>query len=225
MKGTKKPGRFLIPSLLAAGFTAHDPAAATDLPASTSGGNDPNTGDMLRPFTQDHLVTLASHASHSSHSSHASHSSGGYSSGPGHSSHMSHTSHRSSATYEPYDDADYTTLPPPLPVPPPPPPPAPRAPSPTGTNPLFGSPPSSSHASPPADGKLPALSGRSERFAAVVRRVQIALLAQGFYSGPLDGIVGPVLRKSLRAFQASRRLDVTGTITPQTLDALHVSSD
>ncbi|MEI9899147.1 MAG: peptidoglycan-binding domain-containing protein [Hyphomicrobium sp.] len=75
------------------------------------------------------------------------------------------------------------------------------------------------------EAKLPALSGRTERFAAIVRRVQIALLAQGFFNGPISGTVGPVTRAALRRFQTSRGLEATGTITPQTLDALKISSE
>src|SRR3954453_9100335 len=108
MTRSKKPARFLIPSLLAAGFTAHDPARSALPQAAAPGTDDPNKGDVERVFTQDHLVTLgnnwshSSHASHSSggyggghssHVSHASHSSGGYGSSPSHSSHVSHTSH------------------------------------------------------------------------------------------------------------------------------------
>jgi peptidoglycan hydrolase-like protein with peptidoglycan-binding domain len=58
-----------------------------------------------------------------------------------------------------------------------------------------------------------------------VRRVEIALLAQDYYSGVIDGVVGPSLRSALRRFQKDRGLDVTGTITPKTLDALMISSE
>ena len=64
----------------------------------------------------------------------------------------------------------------------------------------------------PADG-LPALSGRTKRFASIIRRVQLALLAQDLYSGAIDGVVGPALRSALRKFQKARQLDITGTIT------------
>jgi His-Xaa-Ser repeat protein HxsA len=234
MSGGKKTRRFLIPSLLAAGFTAHDPAAAAVPQITTGGGDDPNRADAPRLFAQDHLVTLAQHSSHASHSSggysgghasHASHSSGGYSGG--HASHMSHTSHRSSATYEPYDDADYGTSPPPVPAPPPPmpAPSGPRATPPRGIDRLFNTPSASSEATAPTQNALPAMPGRSQRFASIVRRVQIALLAQGFYEGPINGAVGPATRAALRQFQRSRNIDETGTITPPTLDALRVSSE
>ncbi|MEA2885148.1 MAG: hypothetical protein QOH32_4404 [Bradyrhizobium sp.] len=205
-----KTRRFLIPSLLAAGFNMHDPVQAAFTKATTTGSDDPNAGKLFRIFTQDHVVLLAGHSSHSSHSSHASHSSGGYGGG-GHASHMSHTSHRSSGGS--YDDGDYDTAPAYAP-PPPPPPPAPVS--------LFGS----QKATPPkADATLPALSGRTKRFAAIVRRAQIALLAQGVYQGPINGAVGPATRAAIRRYQSSRSLSVTGTLTPQTLDALMVSSE
>jgi peptidoglycan hydrolase-like protein with peptidoglycan-binding domain len=50
-------------------------------------------------------------------------------------------------------------------------------------------------------------------------------MAQGHYQGAVDGVVGPAMRAGLREFQQSRGLAVTGTITPQTLDALMISSE
>jgi His-Xaa-Ser repeat protein HxsA len=206
--------RFLIPSLLAAGLGGQGPAHGT-LPQAMSGGGDDDHSrtNLLRRFAQDHYVTLAQHRSHSSHSSHRSSYGGG---------HYSHTSHRSSATgYDPYYEPSYAPVytPPPSPPPPPPPPPAP---APLVSDPrLRASPPGAAFSS---SAPLPALSGRTQRFASIVRRVQIALLAQGFFSGPITGTVGPATRGALRQFQRSRGLAVTGTITPQTLDALMVSS-
>lgn len=210
---------FLVPSLLAAGFSVHDAAHAQFLHATTSATDDPNAGNLLRQFSQDHYVTLASHSSHSSHSSHASHSSG-YGSG-GHYSHSSHTSHRSGGggyydpqpVMAPLPNVQPKTYPTPTPTP------TPTAPSP---QPLFG--PATRASAPPPDG-LPALSGRTARFASIVRRVQIALLAQDIYTGPINGTVSASLRSALRKFQKARGLDVTGTITPATLDALMVSSE
>lgn len=206
-----KRTRFLISSLLAAGFTGHQDAMAdTFAKATTTGTDDPNKGALLRRFSQDHTVTLAQHRSHSSHSSHSS----GYGGG----GHYSHTSHRSSTGggYSPsYDPAPAYS--PPYVAPTPAPPPQPRT-----AQPLFST--DARASAPPSDG-LPALSGRTKRFASIVRRVQIALLAQDFYGGGIDGQVGPGLRSALRKFQKARGLDVTGTITPPTLDALMVSSE
>lgn len=201
--------RFLVSSLLAAGFTGHQDALADTLArATTAGTDDPKAGALLRRFSQDHVVTLAQHRSHSSHSSHASHSSG-YGGG----GHYSHSSHRSSAGGA-YTAPSYS---PPYVPSTPTPPPQPRV----APQPLFA--PETRAAAPPPDG-LPALSGRTKRFASIVRRVQLALLAQDLYAGSIDGVVGPALRSALRKFQKARGLDVTGTITPPTLDALMVSS-
>lgn len=204
--------RFLIQTLAAAGFGSHDPAQADLAYVTGTGADDPNAGTLIRLFKQDHYVTLADHRSHRSHSSHSSHRSGS----GGHSSHMSHTSHRSSTGgYEPaYTPPDYST--------PAPPPPPPAPPPPDGLmSPIS---PPSQRATPPGDG-LSALSGRSARFKAIVRRVQIALLARGYYSGAIDGIVGPAMRAALRKLQAAHGLSVTGTITPETLDALMIASE
>lgn len=183
--------------------------AATFSKATTTPHDEPGGGSLLDRFRQDHLMTLADHRSHSSHASHSS----GYSGG-----HYSHTSHRSSAGggYSPSYDSGPTYTPPyEPPAPAPTPAPAPAA------QPLFA--PATRAAAPPPDG-LPALSGRTKRFASIVRRVQIALLARDLYSGAIDGVVGPTLRSALRKFQKTRSLDVTGTITPATLDALMISS-
>lgn len=216
--------RFLISSILAAGFGTPDPAHAQFMHATLDNTDDPNAGNLLQQFSQDHYFTLADHRSHSSHSSHSSHRSG-YGGG-GHYSHTSHTSHRSSAGGYDYDPAP---APAPAAVPYPSAPPrratqgATRdAPAIVSPQPLFGT--TDRASAPPPDG-LPALSGRTQRFASIVRRVQIALLAQDFYSGPIDGTVGAMLRSALRKFQSARGLEVTGTITPATLDALMVSSE
>ncbi len=209
-----KKRSFLIPSLVAAGFSvSHDGALASFDTPKTS-GSDPNDGNIFRLFQQDHLVQLAGHRSHSSHSSHRSSYGGG---------HYSHTSHRSSYSGGYYDPTP-VYVPQPVytaPAPAPSPTPTPASPYSSGaraTAPLFSTPPRTTD-----DAKLPALSGRSARFTAIVRRVQIALLAQGYYSGKIDGVVGPSVRGALRKFQSSRNLAATGTITPETLDALRIS--
>jgi peptidoglycan hydrolase-like protein with peptidoglycan-binding domain len=42
------------------------------------------------------------------------------------------------------------------------------------------------------------------------------------FSGSIDGDVGPATRKALRTYQSG--LKPTGTITPETLDSLKISS-
>jgi His-Xaa-Ser repeat protein HxsA len=105
-----------------------------------------------------------------------------------HSSHRSHASHRSGAEPQP------TYVPP--------------APSPRPFVPQ--SPPGRSEQStPPSSGE--------ERFTAIVRRVQSGLTAYGYYTGAIDGVVGPDTRSALTRFQTDYKLRITGTITPEVL--------
>lgn len=212
--------RFMIASLLAAGF-GHT-SAAQDRLAVLSAGNavEPLDSPFEQAYSQDHYFTLAGHRSHSSHSSHRS-SSGGSSSG-GHYSHTSHTSHRSSTgggydypTYPSlpagptYDDSSGSSS-------------SSRSSGTTGTSPnsLYASP--STRPSTGTDSGLPPLSGRSERFKKIVCRVQLALSARDFYPGAIDCVVGPQLRAALRRYQSAHGLTETGTITPEVLDSLMV---
>ena len=55
--------------------------------------------------------------------------------------------------------------------------------------------------------------------------MQIALLAQGYYEGAIDGDIGPGTRSAIRRFQTARNIPVTGTITTEVLDGLRVSSE
>ena len=203
--------RFLIPSLLAAGFGYGDPAQAMYVRTTSGPRDDPDRSSLLDVFRQDHTVILADHRSHRSHSSHSSHRSG-YGGG----GHYSHTSHRSSTggSYIGGSAAPARTIytPPPVrsePI------------APTAPSPLF----SPAERAAPVEAEPKTLSGRTKRFASIVRRVQIALMARQLYDGAIDGVVGPKLRAALRKFQGQRSLPVTGTITPQTLDALMVSSE
>lgn len=204
---------FLIASLVAAGFGSRDPLAPDVLKATTATDDHGSGTTLFETFRQDHSITLAGHRSHSSHSSHSSHRSG---SGGGHYSHSSHTSHRSSTggggTYTP--SPVYS-------------PPSSSGSSDNNSGSTYpGSKPSTLYNSPDASASAPlkALSGRSELFKTIVKRVQIALLAHGVFSGSIDGDVGPATRKALRAYQGKYGLKQTGTITPETLDSLKISS-
>ncbi len=201
--------KYLIPSLVAAGFGHGDPAQAAYVRSATGPRDDSDRGALIDVFRQDHTVTLADHRSHSSHSSHRSSYGGG--------GHYSHTSHRSSSGGSYYGET-YTPVRP-VYTPPPPPQPDPVVPAPP--RPLF----SPLERAAPVKEAPSTLSGRTRRFASIVRRVQIALLARRLYEGPIDGVVGPKLRAALRRFQSQRSLSVTGTITPDTLNALMVSSE
>jgi hypothetical protein len=52
------------------------------------------------------------------------------------------------------------------------------------------------------------------------RAVQAALAWRGFYSGRIDGVMGPETRSAIRSFQAHQGLPVTGEIDNRLIDAL-----
>jgi peptidoglycan hydrolase-like protein with peptidoglycan-binding domain len=56
----------------------------------------------------------------------------------------------------------------------------------------------------------------------VIVSAQIALARYGFYREQIDGIYGPAMEFSLRAYQARTRLPVTGRLDLETLAALHL---
>ena len=66
------------------------------------------------------------------------------------------------------------------------------------------------------------LPGNSGVFKDVVMRVQTALYAYGYYTGAIDGIVGTGTKTAISKFQKDWGLSVTGTITPEVLDALNI---
>ena len=54
----------------------------------------------------------------------------------------------------------------------------------------------------------------------VTSEVQQALAQQGYYQGPIDGILGPMTRRAIERFQADRGLAVTAAIDQPTLASL-----
>lgn len=50
--------------------------------------------------------------------------------------------------------------------------------------------------------------------------VQHALAERGFYYGPIDGLIGPMSRRAIAAFQAEAGLAPTGEINASLLRAL-----
>jgi His-Xaa-Ser repeat protein HxsA len=193
--------RFLIPSLVAAGLM---PQQAAAVPTKDSIQEDTGKTSMFQTFKLQHIFTLAGHRSHSSHASHSSHRS---SSGGG------------SVTRAPV----YT------------PPPTPRytAPAPTYSAPAPAqvySPPTIStplYTPPASDSTSPStlLPGNSDKFLEIARQVQLGLYSWGYYSGEIDGIVGPATRLAISSMQADWGLNVTGTITPEVLDALKIVAE
>jgi lipid-binding SYLF domain-containing protein/peptidoglycan hydrolase-like protein with peptidoglycan-binding domain len=53
-----------------------------------------------------------------------------------------------------------------------------------------------------------------------VREAQTALKSQGFDPGPIDGIMGPMTMTAIRNYQSHNHMEVTGTLTPETENAL-----
>lgn len=54
--------------------------------------------------------------------------------------------------------------------------------------------------------------------------IQSRLTSHGFPVGVIDGRLGPISLAALRAFQQARGLSVTGTATPETVEALRATS-
>lgn len=159
--------KFMIPSLLAAGFLADTSDAATITPLVDFANADT---PMIQKLRLNHVYTLVGHSSHSSHASHASH--------------YSHSSSTGGSI------------------------PLPRA---------------RVQASPrPGAQPLLTLPGNSGKFDTIVRQVEVALTVDGYYGGVIDGVFGPALKKSINNFQTIKGLEVTGTITPELLDALNI---
>jgi len=53
-----------------------------------------------------------------------------------------------------------------------------------------------------------------------VATVQTELTQQGYYGGPVDGIYGPATRDAVAKYQIAKNLEVTGSLSPDTLTAL-----
>ena len=160
-----KKKRYLIPSLLMAGFVAPHEALATLPPTPKADPLDGST-PLFDVFKLDHVYTLAGHSSHASHASHASHSSG--------------------------SSGGYVA---PLYVP-----------------------------APAYQAPLVTLPGNSGKFTQIVTEVQTALIAWGYYSGPITGIVDAATRAALINLQKDWNLKQTGTITPEVLNSLKIAA-
>lgn len=150
---------------------------------------------MYDVFRQQHTYDLAGHRSHSSHGSHSSHRS---SSGGGYTA--------------PRQAAPRSVAPTPLYTPP------------TTSRNSSSTPPSSILPSPPAQATR-VLPGNSATFQRIAMQVQTALMAYGYYNGAIDGIIGASSKSALSRFQADYSLKVTGTITPEVLDAFGISAN
>jgi hypothetical protein len=57
----------------------------------------------------------------------------------------------------------------------------------------------------------------------VVVNVQTQLAREGYYGGPVDGVLGPMTRQAIAAFQADHGLAVTSTVDEPTMATLGLS--
>jgi hypothetical protein len=58
----------------------------------------------------------------------------------------------------------------------------------------------------------------------VVENVQSQLQREGYYAGPIDGVLGPMTRQAIAAFQADHGLAVTSTVDEPTVESLGLAS-
>jgi len=65
---------------------------------------------------------------------------------------------------------------------------------------------------------------RYNHSAATVRSAQEQLKNDGFYTGKIDGMDGPMTRSAIRQFQQSKNLAVNGRLDKQTCKALGVNN-
>lgn len=69
---------------------------------------------------------------------------------------------------------------------------------------------------------LRTLPGNSDKFTQIAIQVQTALTVYGYYSGTIDGKIGPESKVAISKMQSDWGMKVTGTITPELLDALKI---
>jgi len=61
-------------------------------------------------------------------------------------------------------------------------------------------------------------------FDITVRRVQAVLFAQGYYTGDIDGLMGPMTSTAISRYQARNGLQVTGTVNNELLEAMGIAT-
>ena len=114
--------------------------------------------------------------------------------------HSSHASHGSHASHASHSSGGYYV---------------PPVPAPLYVPPAVSQPPT-------APAPLLKLPGNSAKFEAIVQQVQLALYTYGYYTGPITGIVDPHTGAAIARMQTDYGIKITGTITPQVLDALGI---
>ncbi len=72
------------------------------------------------------------------------------------------------------------------------------------------------------DDNTAAANGGQEADTTTVQAVQTELTQLGYYNGPVDGIFGPATRDAVAKYQIDKQLNVTGSLSPDTLQSLGV---
>ena len=67
------------------------------------------------------------------------------------------------------------------------------------------------------------LPSSTEQFVLRTKRVQQGLTEYGYYNGKIDGKAGPETKAALSKFQKDFSFTITGTITPEILDAFGIT--
>lgn len=185
---------YTLPSLFAAGLMIDGGSVPAKTIVHIGNNNDGDGKSLLSIIGATDTYTLAAHRSHSSHGSHRSHRS---SSGSGYVA-PSRPSISRTPSYSP--------------------PPSGLLSNPTRnrrTTPATSVLPSS----PAIAGKPKPLKGNTAQFKELLKKLQVALLAFGYYTGAVDGIMGPKLRIAISRYQKDAGYKVTGTVTPEVQNA------
>ena len=69
-----------------------------------------------------------------------------------------------------------------------------------------------------------ATAGSSQANSREVKKAQAELQREGFYRGPIDGIVGPETRQALAAYQAREGLQQTARLDRETMERMNLAA-
>lgn len=134
-----------------------------------------------------------------------------------HSSHGSHSSHRSSS------GGGRRAVPQPVyPAPAPAEPPVEREPSPPRTSDPLGQDPRPQQSVPEPSKRKSVNNLDPEALKNVVLRMQLALQFEGYYDGPIDGVMGQKTRDAVKRFKRAKGISGDTVFDTQTLNALGV---
>jgi His-Xaa-Ser repeat protein HxsA len=157
----------------------------------------PNAVALLNETISAELMQHRSHSSHSSHSSHRSSSSGGARPAP----------------------APRSPPPQPIYVPPPP----EEEVSPPQTSDPLGQEPRPKESIPEPKKPKSVSNLDAEALKNIVMRMQLTLQFEGFYDGPIDGVMGPGTQLAVKAFKKAKKIPGNTVFDRETLNALGIT--